>query len=61
MISEIKIYLFVLSVIFLLKTFVFELSMRLFEDNPVPLSLSDNVKILIYLSVSYVITFLILM
>lgn len=61
MITEIKIYLFILSIIFLLRVFVIEFSIRLFQENPAPLTLSNTVNTLLYLSTSYVITFLILM
>lgn len=56
---EIKVFLLVLSIIFLLKNvgvFVF----KLFQPEPEPMTLNMTEKILLYLSLTYVITFLIL-
>lgn len=61
MLTEIKIYLFVLSIIFILKIMMLDFSARLFQQNPEPLSYDNTTKVFIYLSLSYILTFLILM
>lgn len=59
MLIEFKTYLFVLSIIFLLKNMIIDFSIRLFDENPKPLEYDNFTKIFLYLSVSYVITYLI--
>lgn len=59
MVQEIKIYLMVLSVIFMLKI-AFGFFIRLFQENPEPLTLTKNEIVLTYLTISYIITFIII-
>lgn len=57
--NEIKVFLLVLSLIFLLKNIgIFVL--KLFQPEPEPMKLDKTEKVLLYLSLTYVITFLIL-
>ena len=58
MISEIKIFLFVLSVLFIGKLFV-QFIFKLVQPVTEPLKIGDVEKVFIYLSISYIITFLI--
>jgi len=58
MINEIKIFLFILSVLFISKLFI-EFIVKLIQPITEPLKLNDVEKVIIYLSISYIITFLI--
>lgn len=60
MITEIKIFLFILSIVFILRIFIGDFVLRLFEENPEPLSYDSYTKVFLYLALSYTITFLIL-
>jgi hypothetical protein len=59
MIDEIKIFLFVLSVLFLLKH-IFVLGINLFSENPKQMELKNNSKFGLYLSISYIITYMLI-
>jgi hypothetical protein len=59
MINEIKLYLFVLSLVFILKI-IFEFFYELTRENPEPLQIKEIEKIFIYLSLSYVITYILI-
>jgi hypothetical protein len=58
MLSQIKIYFFVLSLIFLLK-FIFEFVSKLRDENPKAMDVSKTELSFIYLSIAYIITFII--
>ena len=57
MLQEIKLFLFVLGIVYLTK-FVLEFTVKLFQDNPEPMKLSKVEQTLQLLSVSYIITYL---
>jgi hypothetical protein len=59
MIDEIKIFLFVLSVLFLLKH-LFVLGINLFSENPKPMELNTPNQTGLFLSIAYIITYLII-
>jgi hypothetical protein len=54
---QIKIFLFVLSIIYTLK-FLAELVVRLFQDEPEPITLSKLEQFYQYIALSYIITFI---
>lgn len=56
MISEIKIFLFVLSIIYTLR-FVVEFVFKLFEENPSVLTISKYNQVFLYFAISYIITY----
>jgi len=58
MIKIASIYFFILSIIFLLR-YVGEFLLALRDENPKPMAINKMIEIFIYISVSYVITFLI--
>jgi hypothetical protein len=57
MLQQIKLFLFVLSVIYNLK-FIIELTVRLFQDNPEPMRLSKLEQFYQFIGLSYIITFI---
>jgi hypothetical protein len=57
MLQEIKLFLFVLSIIYLTK-FVLEFSVKLFQENPEPMKPSKVEQTLQLLSASYIITYI---
>ena len=57
MLQQIKLFLFVLSVIYNLK-FIIELTVRLFQDNPEPMRLSKLEQFYQFVALSYIITFI---
>ena len=57
MLQQIKLFLFVLSIIYNLK-FVVELVIRLFQDNPEPIVLSKLEQFYQFVALSYIITFI---
>ena len=57
--DEIKLFLFILSLMFICKNIIV-FSVKLFETDPEPMTLTTTEKILLYLSFSYVITSIIL-
>jgi hypothetical protein len=54
--SEIKIFLFVLSIIFTLR-FLLEFVVKLFEENPSVLVISKYNQVFLYFTISYIITY----
>jgi hypothetical protein len=54
--QEIKLYLFVLSIIFLLK-YVIDFGLKLMSDNTEPVTLSKIEGVFLYLATSYIITY----
>lgn len=54
---QIKIFLFVLSIIYTLR-FLAELVIRLFQDEPEPIILSKLEQFYQYIALSYIITFI---
>lgn len=59
MIKEIELFLFILSIIYTIR-FLFEFVIRLFQQEPVPMKVQKVEEIVIYLSISYIITYLII-
>jgi len=57
MLQQIKLFLFVLSIIYTLR-FVVELVIRLFQDNPEPIQLSKLEQFYQFVALSYIITFI---
>ncbi len=56
MLMEIKLYLFVLSVIFQLK-FVVEFLFKLIQETPTPIKINEIEQIFLYLASAYTITY----
>jgi hypothetical protein len=56
MLQEIKLFLFVLSIVYLTK-FLLEFTIKLFQENPEPMKLSKVEQTLQILSASYIITY----
>ena len=56
MMEQIKIFLFVLSLIYTLR-FVFEFVLKLTQENPAPLIIKELEKVFLYLSSAYIITY----
>ena len=54
--EEIKLFVFVLSVLYT-TTFSFDFVLKLFQDNPEPMKVSKLDGTLLYLAVSYIITY----
>ena len=59
MLQEIKLFLFVLGIIYLTK-FVLEFTIKLFQENPEPMKSSKVEQTLQLLSVSYIITYILI-
>jgi hypothetical protein len=59
MIKNIELYLFILSIVYLGK-YIIELALRLRQDNPKEMKLSKIQEISIYLSLSYLITYILI-
>jgi len=59
MLQEIKLFLFILSIIFTLR-FVIEFGLKLFDDNPSVLDISKVNQIMLKISLSYIITYCII-
>jgi len=56
MIEQIKLFLFVLSLVFTIR-FAIEFVIKLVQDNPKPMSISKINQSLLYLTVAYIITY----
>ena len=56
MIEQIKLFLFVLSLVFTIR-FAIEFVIELVQDNPTPMSISKIDETLLYLTVAYIITY----
>jgi hypothetical protein len=56
MIEQIKLFLFVLSLVFTIR-FLIEFVIKLVQDNPTPMSVSKINESLLYLTVAYIITY----
>jgi hypothetical protein len=59
MLTNISIYLFVLSIIYLLR-FCVEFLIKFFSEEPSTLKLTNTESVFLYLSISYLITFIII-
>ena len=59
MLQEIKLFLFVLGIIYLTK-FVLEFTLKLFQENPEPMKVSKVEQTLQLMSVSYIITYILI-
>jgi hypothetical protein len=59
MINEIKLFIFVLSVVFVLR-FIFQFVYELTRENPEQLKLKETEKIFLYFAVSYIITYILI-
>lgn len=56
MMEQIKVFLFVLSLIYTLR-FVFEFVFKLTQENPEPLVIKEIEKVFLYLTSAYIITY----
>lgn len=56
MMEQIKLYLFVLSLIYTFR-FIFEFVFKLTQENPEPLVIKEIEKIFLYLGSTYIITY----
>jgi hypothetical protein len=56
MMTEIKIFLFILSIVYTLR-FVIEFIFKLFEENPSVITISKYNQVFLYLTISYIITY----
>ena len=59
MINEIKIFLLILSIIYTLR-FIVEFVVKLLQEEPVPMKISKVNEVLLYFSLTYIITSLII-
>jgi hypothetical protein len=59
MLQEIKLFLFVLGIVYLTK-FLFEFAIKLVQENPEPMKLSKVEQTLQLMSVSYIITYILI-
>jgi hypothetical protein len=59
MMEQIKLFLFVLSLIYTLR-FVFEFVFKLTQENPEPLVVKELEKVFLYLSSAYIITYILI-
>jgi nucleoside recognition membrane protein YjiH len=59
MINEIKLFLLVLSLIFTLR-FVFQFTIKLFQENPEELTVNKIEKVLIHFAIAYIITYILI-
>jgi hypothetical protein len=57
MMQQIKLFFFVLGTIYLIK-FLLEFIIKLFQENPEPMKLSNVEQIIILVSSSYIITYI---
>jgi Na+-driven multidrug efflux pump len=57
MMQQIKLFFFVLSIIYTLK-FIAELVIRLFQDNPDPITVKKYEQYIQYFTLSYIITYI---
>ena len=55
--QQIKLFFFVLSIIYLSK-FIVEFTIKLFQENPEPMSLTKIVQIIQLVALSYIITYI---
>lgn len=58
-INEIKIFLLILSIVYSLR-FIIEFVVKLLQEEPVPMKISKANEVLLYFSLSYIITSLII-
>lgn len=56
MINEIKLFLFVLSIIYTLR-FIVEFGIKFTQENPEPMKVTATEKVFVYFSLSYIITY----
>lgn len=56
---DIKLFLFVLSIIYILR-FIVELAIRLIQDNPDSLTLAKYEQYMHYISLAYIITYILI-
>lgn len=59
MINEIKLFIFVLSVVFVLR-FILQFAYELTRENPEQLKLKETEKVFLYVAVSYIITYILI-
>jgi hypothetical protein len=60
MIEQLKLYLFILSIIFVLRYLIELIFKFLIIEEPNPIVVTNTGEVFLYLSISYIITFLIL-
>ena len=56
MMEEIKLYFFVLSLVYIV-TFIIKFIMKFFQETPTPLQLTKIEQVIVYFAISYIITF----
>jgi len=56
MINQLKLFLFVLSIVFQLR-FIIEFIFKFFQEEPTPLEIKPMEKVFLYLATSYTITY----
>lgn len=59
MINELKLFLLILSLVFSLR-FVFEFVIKFFQQEPEPLVVTKNEKTLLYFTIAYIITYILI-
>ena len=59
MMEQIKVFLFVLSLIYTLR-FVFEFVLKLLQENPEPLVIKEIEKTFLYFTSAYIITYILI-
>jgi hypothetical protein len=59
MMEQIKLFLFVLSIIYCSR-FIFEFLFKLTQENPEPLVVKETEKIFLYFTISYIITYILI-
>jgi hypothetical protein len=59
MINEIKLFLFILSIVFELK-FITEMVVKFFQEDPEPLVIKEIEKLFLYLTTAYIITYILI-
>lgn len=58
MIKPISVFLFILSIVFILR-YVVEIFLAIRSDVPKPININKVIEVFLYLSISYILTFLI--
>ena len=58
MIKAISVFLFILSIVFILR-YVVEIFLAIRSDVPKPININKVIEVFLYLSISYILTFLI--
>jgi len=59
MINELKLFLLILSLIFILR-FVFEFVFKLFQENPEQIKINKTENVLLHVATAYIITYILI-